>query len=45
MQEQTHAADLVEIGGRGLSLVEPYATSNWAARVLGVCQRLARAGG
>jgi glycosyltransferase involved in cell wall biosynthesis len=38
-------ADLGEIGGRGLSLVEPYATSNWAARVLDVCQRLARAGG
>jgi glycosyltransferase involved in cell wall biosynthesis len=38
-------ADLIEIGGRGLSLIEPYATSNWAARVLGVCQRLPRAGG
>jgi glycosyltransferase involved in cell wall biosynthesis len=38
-----HEASLPTIGSRSLALAEPYATHNWAARVLSVCQRFAQA--
>jgi glycosyltransferase involved in cell wall biosynthesis len=33
---------LAEIGRRGLGLVEPYTTANWTARVVKVCETVAR---
>lgn len=34
--------ELAEIGSLGQTLVEPYSTANWAARLLGVCKALSR---